>query len=62
MVLNGKEEIKKLSKDSNLQISVMSNNSNDWEDSFNTFIEELENKEQPSCNIENQEECDSCGS
>jgi len=35
---------------------------NNWEDSFNTFIEELENKEQPSCNIEKPEECDSCGS
>lgn len=34
----------------------------DWEDSFNSFIEELENKEQPSCSIENPEECDSCGS
>jgi hypothetical protein len=30
--------------------------------SFNSFIEELENKEQPSCNIEKPEECDSCGS
>jgi hypothetical protein len=34
----------------------------DFEDSFNDFIEELENAEQPSCNLENPEECDSCGS
>jgi len=40
----------------------MSDTTNDWEDSFNSFIEELENKEQPSCNLENPEECDSCGS
>ena len=35
---------------------------NDWEDSFNDFINDLENAEQPSCNLENPEECDSCGS
>jgi hypothetical protein len=34
----------------------------DWEDSFNSFINELENQEQPKCSIENPEECDSCGS
>lgn len=34
----------------------------DFEDSFNDFIKELENAEQPSCNLENPEECDSCGS
>ena len=32
--------------------------SNDFED----FIKELENKEQPSCNLENPEECEACGS
>jgi hypothetical protein len=32
--------------------------SNDFED----FVNELENKEQPSCNIENPEECEACGS
>ena len=40
----------------------MSNISNDWEDSFNSFIEELENQEQPTCNLENPEECEACGS
>jgi hypothetical protein len=40
----------------------MSDTANDWEDSFNSFIEELENQEQPQCSIENPEECDSCGS
>ena len=34
---------------------------NDWENSFNDFVEELENAEQPTCNMENPEECDSCG-
>lgn len=29
---------------------------------FEEFVEELENAEQPSCNLENPEECDSCGS
>jgi len=35
---------------------------NNWEDSFNSFIEELENQEQPTCNLENPEECEACGS
>jgi len=33
-----------------------------WEDGFNNFIKEMEAKEQPVCNIENEEHCDSCGS
>jgi|TARA_B110000093_G_scaffold150359_1_gene164274 hypothetical protein len=33
-----------------------------WEDGFNNFIKEMEEKEQPTCNIDNQEDCDSCGS
>jgi hypothetical protein len=32
--------------------------SNDFED----FVNELENKEQPTCNLENPEECEACGS
>ena len=32
--------------------------SNDFED----FVNELKNKEQPSCNIENPEDCEACGS
>jgi len=31
-------------------------------DNFNSWLEELENQEQPQCSIENPEECDSCGS
>jgi len=34
----------------------------DWEDSFNDFIDELEKAEQPSCNLENPDECEACGS
>jgi len=29
---------------------------------FDQWVEDLENEEQPNCNIENQDECDSCGS
>ncbi len=29
---------------------------------FEDFIKELENKEQPTCNIENPEDCEACGS
>ena len=32
--------------------------SNDFED----FVNELEKKEQPTCNLENPEECEACGS
>jgi len=31
---------------------------NDFED----FVNELTNAEQPSCNLENPEECEACGS
>lgn len=41
----------------------MSENKNDWEDSFNTFINELEQADQPeACNLENPEDCEACGS
>ena len=36
--------------------------SNKIEDSFNDFVKEMEEKEQPTSNIDNQEDCDSCGS
>jgi len=29
---------------------------------FENFVNELENKEQPTCNLENPEECEACGS
>jgi len=32
------------------------------DDNFNEWLEELENQQQPQCNIDNPEECDSCGS
>lgn len=31
------------------------------DDNFQDWLTELENQEQPACNIENPEECDSCG-
>lgn len=31
------------------------------DDNFQDWLTELENQEQPTCNIENPEECDSCG-
>lgn len=31
-------------------------------DNFADFINELETMEQPSCNLENPEECEACGS
>jgi len=36
--------------------------SDNWEDSFNDFIKEMEEADQPeACSIDNPE-CDSCGS
>lgn len=32
------------------------------EESFNDFVKELEEKEQPACNLENPEDCEACGS
>ena len=31
-------------------------------DSFNDWLEDLENQEQPTCNLENPEDCEACGS
>ena len=36
--------------------------SDNWEDSFNDFVKELEQAEQPTCNLENPEDCEACGS
>lgn len=32
------------------------------DESFESFVNELENAEQPTCNLENPEECEACGS
>ena len=32
------------------------------QDSFADFVDELTNLEQPSCNIDNPEDCEACGS
>ena len=32
------------------------------DDSFNDFVKELEQAEQPSCNLEKPEDCEACGS
>jgi hypothetical protein len=31
------------------------------QDSFEDFIDELTDQEQPSCNIDNPEDCEACG-
>jgi len=31
-------------------------------DSFADFVSELENAEQPTCNMDNPEDCEACGS
>lgn len=36
--------------------------SKEFEGSLDDFINELENQEQPTCNLENPEECEACGS
>ena len=33
-----------------------------FSDAFEDFVDELTNKEQPSCNIDNPEDCEACGS
>lgn len=32
------------------------------ENSFEDFVKELEEKDQPTCNLENPEDCEACGS
>jgi hypothetical protein len=31
-------------------------------ESFDEFLKELSDRDQPSCNIDDKEDCDSCGS
>jgi len=33
-----------------------------WNQSFEDFVSELESAEQPTCNLENPEDCEACGS
>lgn len=33
-----------------------------YDDSFADFVNEMESMEQPSCNLENPEDCEACGS
>jgi hypothetical protein len=32
------------------------------EDSFNGWLNDLEEQDQPTCSIENQDDCEACGS
>lgn len=32
------------------------------DDSFESFVNQLEDAPQPTCNLENPEECEACGS
>ena len=34
----------------------------DQDSAFNDWIKDLEDKEQPTCNIDNPDECENCGS
>ena len=34
----------------------------DFDNGFEDLIDELTNQEQPSCNIDNPEDCEACGS
>ncbi len=34
----------------------------DFGNGFEDFVDELTNMEQPSCNIDNPEDCEACGS
>ena len=35
---------------------------NDFDNDFADFIDELTTAEQPTCNIDNPEDCEACGS
>lgn len=36
--------------------------SKEIENNFEDFVNDLENMEQPTCNFDNPEECEACGS
>ena len=38
------------------------NMTENWNQSFEDFVSELESAEQPTCNLENPEDCEACGS
>lgn len=33
-----------------------------WEDTMSDWLEDLETREQPVCNMDNPEDCEACGS
>lgn len=35
---------------------------NEFESTFDEWTKELENQKQPTCNIDNPEDCEACGS
>ena len=40
----------------------MNNTDFGFADSFEDFVDEMTNQDQPTCNLENPEECEACGS
>ena len=58
-----KDTNKKLNPDNEKHIEVVQETEKEMNESFDDFLKDLSDRDQPDvCDINNQEDCDSCGS
>tara|TARA_R110002167_G_scaffold17152_2_gene65945 strand:- start:1030 stop:1206 length:177 start_codon:yes stop_codon:yes gene_type:complete len=57
-----KDTNKKLNPDNEKHIEVVQETEKEMNESFDDFLKDLSDRNQPSCDIDNPEDCDSCGS
>ena len=57
-----KDTKKEFNPDNEKHIEIVKETEQAINESFDNFLKDLSNREQPSCDIDNQEDCDSCGS
>ncbi len=56
------KDTKKDCRDDEKGMDRMRETEKELNESFDEFLKELSDRDQPSCNIDDKEDCDSCGS
>ena len=54
--------MKKFNPYNEKHIEIVQETEQEMNESFDDFLKDLSDRNQPSCDIDNQEDCDSCGS
>ena len=54
--------MKKFNPDDEKHIEIVQETEQELNESFDDFLKDLSDRNQPTCDIENKEDCDSCGS